>query len=174
MTDAEAAPFLRCDFVVHEHLHLLAAEVASKPAPTPGVAVSRVRRREYDAVLDLDAAAFPRDWRLGPTGLTDALGATPARQFRASRDAGGTITGYAITGIAGPHGYLQRIAADPRRQREGIGRALVLDGFAYLWSHGASRVYVNTQLGNAAALALYRSCGFQLLNSGLTVLERSW
>lgn len=173
MTDAEIAPYLRCDFVVHERLHLLAADVATAP-PTPALPVTRVRRREHEAVLALDAAAFSRDWRLGPSGLTDALAATPARQFRASRDADDAVTGYAITGIAGRHGYLQRIAANPARRREGIGRALVLDSFAYLWSHGASRAYVNTQLDNVAALALYESCGFELLTAGLTVLERTW
>ena len=172
LTDAEAAPYLACDFTVHERLHLLAADLASAPARAR-LPVTRVRQRERDEVLALDAAAFPRDWRLGRVGLADALSATPSRQFRATRD-GDTITGYAITGIAGPHGYLQRIAALPTRLREGIGRALVLDGFGYLWSRGATRVYVNTQLDNLPALALYRSCGFALVTAGLAVLECSW
>ncbi|MFI5046845.1 MAG: GNAT family N-acetyltransferase [Acidimicrobiia bacterium] len=172
LSDAEAAPFLACDFAARERLHLLAADLDAAPTP-PAVPVTRVRRREHDDVISLDTAAFPRDWQLGRVGLADALGATPSRQFRATRD-GDVITGYAITGLAGHLGYLQRIAADPARRRAGIGRALVADAFTYLWSRGVSRVYVNTQLDNVAALALYESCGFELSTSGLTVLEYSW
>jgi ribosomal protein S18 acetylase RimI-like enzyme len=173
LAEGEVPPYLRSDFVVHERLHLLAAGIEAPPDPAP-YPVSRVRRREHDDVLALDAAAFRRDWQLGHSGLADALDATPFRQFRAVRDDDGVITGYAITGLAGRLGYLQRIAADPSRRRRGIGRALVLDSFAYLWSHGAARAYVNTQLDNQPALALYEACGFRRLASGLTVLERTW
>ena len=48
------------------------------------------------------------------------------------------------------------------------------EGVIRLWNRGATRAYVNTQLDNGAALALYASCGFELLTSGLTVLEQSW
>jgi len=178
LSDTEVAPFLRCDFAVHERLHLLAADLStasrSTVRPRPGLHVTRVRRREQITVLQLDASSFSGSWRLGRNGLADALRATPGRQFRAARDHTDAITGYAITGIAGRLGYLQRIAVDPAHRREGVARALVLDAFTYLWSHGASRAYVNTQLDNAGALALYHSCGFELLTSGLAVLERSW
>jgi ribosomal protein S18 acetylase RimI-like enzyme len=172
MNDREALPFAAHDFAVRERLHLLSADLREEPAP-PEMTITRVRRREHDAVLALDAAAFAGFWRLGPIGLQDALGATPARQFRAARGpSADVITGYAITGLAAPNGYLQRIATDPRVMRRGVGRALVTDVFRYLWRHGATRVFVNTQLDNAPALALYDACGFELLPQGLSVLER--
>jgi len=172
----EAVPFLAHDFAVRERLHLLVASLHERlPArPSPEIRIDRVRRREEAAVLALDAAAFRPDWRLGTAGLRDALDATPQHQFRATRaDDTTTMTGYAITGLAGATGYLQRIATDPRRRREGLGRALVLDCFAYLWRRGASRAFVNTQSDNVAALTLYVSCGFERLPDGLTVLERA-
>src|SRR5262245_49027331 len=175
----EATPFLARDFSVRERLHLLVAALDDRPPDAPSdlsVRIDRVRRREEAAVLELDAAAFGHDWQLGPVGLRDALDATPQRQFRATREAGDDetrITGYAITGLAGATGYLQRIATDPRRRRLGLGRALVLDGFSYLWRRGASRVFVNTQSDNVAALTLYLSCGFEPLPDGLLVLERA-
>lgn len=173
LNDRETSPFVACDFTTNERLHLLAVDLHEEPT-RPEVPISRVRRREHDAVLTLDAAAFSGSWRLGPIGLRDAIDATPARQFRAARDEShGQIIGYAITGLAAPHGYLQRIAADPALVRRGIGRALVADAFRYLWRHGATRAYVNTQLDNAPALALYHSCGFELLPHGLSVLERA-
>jgi ribosomal protein S18 acetylase RimI-like enzyme len=173
MSEREAAPFVAHDFAIYERLHLLAAELHEEP-PSPEVTITHVRRREHDTVLQLDAAAFTGFWRLGPIGLRDALEATPARQFRAARSASdGRITGYAITGLAAPHGFLQRIATDPTAVRSGIGRGLVLDAFRYLWPRGATRVLVNTQLDNKPALALYDACGFELLPHGLTVMERA-
>jgi ribosomal protein S18 acetylase RimI-like enzyme len=174
LNDREITPFAACDFVTHERLHLLAADLQAD-APAPEVPITRARRGEHEAVLTLDAAAFSGAWRLGPIGLRDALDATPARQFRVARDTQDRrhITGYAITGLAAPHGYLQRIATDPAVVRHGIGRALVADAFRYLWRNGATRAYVNTQLDNSAALALYQACGFELLPHGLSVLERA-
>ncbi len=47
------------------------------------------------------------------------------------------------------------------------------DGLAWVWKHGGDRVYVNTQLANDRALALYRSFGFDTIPAGLCVLGRS-
>ena len=169
---SEQAPFEARGFTPRDHLHLLACTIRREPA-APGVAVRRVRRRERDIVLALDDVAFSPGWRLGRAGLRDALGATPFRQFRATggRD---TVTGYAVTGFDGRHGYLQRLATHPERQRQGIGRALVADALVYAWRRGATRVFVNTQLDNRGALALYTSCGFDPMPGGLAVLELTW
>ena len=186
----ETMPFAACGFTVRERLHLLVAELdgPAEPfipkfgapklgAPEAGIAapvLTRVRRRDHDAVLALDEAAFDPDWQLGPGGLRDALSATPQRQFRATRTTrDNPITGYAITGLAGATGYLQRIATLPDARRRGIARALVFDGFAFSWRRGASRVYVNTQSDNDAALSLYLSCGFNPMPDGLEVMERT-
>jgi hypothetical protein len=42
-----------------------------------------------------------------------------------------------------------------------------------LWRRGATRAFVNTQLENHAALALYASFGFHVLPAGLAVMGRS-
>jgi ribosomal protein S18 acetylase RimI-like enzyme len=82
------------------------------------------------------------------------------------------VAGYAITGRAGPRGYLQRLAVDPSVQRQGIGAALVADGLRWLRRWGAREVLVNTQVGNGPALALYEALGFRLQPDGLAVLRR--
>jgi ribosomal protein S18 acetylase RimI-like enzyme len=81
------------------------------------------------------------------------------------------IVGYAITGRAGGHGFLQRLAVHPAWQRRGVGRALVLDGLTWLQRRGVERVVVNTQLENRKALALYESLGFRREPRGLSVLS---
>lgn len=171
----DATPFLDAGFSVHERLHLLIRRVDVAPTPRlSGVTLRRGRRADRAALLTLDTAAFPVFWRLDDAGLDDALGATPSARLRVvdppESDAG--LAGYAVTGRAGRRGYLQRLAVDPTLQRRGIGSALVGDALAWLRRWGAREVLVNTQEGNRAALALYRSLGFRLQPDGLAVLRR--
>jgi GNAT superfamily N-acetyltransferase len=170
----EEAPFLAAGFGVRARLHLLACELDGPP-PAPELPVTRAARRDRPEVLELDAAAFSAFWRLGPVGLRDALDATPSRRFRVTRAdaAPDAVTGYAITGLAGNTGYLQRVAVHPDAHRRGCGRALVADAMGWLWRNGAVGAYVNTQLDNERALALYESFGFIELPDGLSVLWRS-
>jgi ribosomal protein S18 acetylase RimI-like enzyme len=181
MGPAEEEPFVQASFTVRERLHLLTREIgADPPGPARSSAsgaeaarpVSRATRRDRAAVLALDDAAFEPFWRLGALGLRDALDATPVHQFRATR-ANDALTGYAITGRSGNQGYLQRIAVRPDAQRQGWGSALVADAMHWLWRHGAVRAFVNTQLENNRARALYESFGFTALPAGLAVLGRS-
>lgn len=179
---AEQEPFLQAGFVVHERLHLLTRSLDALPAARPiSASLRRGRRADRPALLAVDATAFPGFWRLDAAALDDALAATPSARLRvatcaddrppAHAGATGTV-GYAITGRAGPRGYLQRLAVDPSRQRQGIGVALVVDGLRWLRRWRAREVLVNTQVDNAAALALYRSLGFRLQREGLAVLRR--
>jgi ribosomal protein S18 acetylase RimI-like enzyme len=173
MGPAEGEPFVEARFTVRERLHLLTHQMSGEPRP-PELPVTRATRRDRPAVLVLDDLAFAPFWRLGAHGLRDALDATPVRRFRATRsDTEPALTGYAITGLAGDQGYLQRIAVHPSARRLGLGQELVADAMHWLWRQGVVRSYVNTQLDNQAALALYESFGFRLLPAGLAVLGRS-
>jgi ribosomal protein S18 acetylase RimI-like enzyme len=167
-----ATPFLEEGFASREELALLVHTlegVAPKTRLGPGL--SRAGRADRGAVLDLDRRAFPVAWQLGESGLQEALRATPAVRFRVARDAGDTPpVGYAVSGRAGRHGYLQRLAVDPAARRQGIGRRLVADALRWVRRGGARRCLVNTQADNQDALALYDACGFQRLQSGLAVL----
>jgi ribosomal protein S18 acetylase RimI-like enzyme len=66
---------------------------------------------------------------------------------------------------------VQRLAVHPDAQRHGIGRALLLDGLHWMRRRGVRRAVVNTQLGNDAALNLYRTIGFHHEPSKLSVLS---
>jgi len=167
----ESAPFVDAGFSVQERLHLLALDLDHTPEP-PRRPVAKAARRDRPAVLELDDLSFDGFWRLGAVGLKDALDATPASRFRVARD-GDRVLAYAITGVAGRFGYLQRIAVHPDVRRHGWGDALVADALSWVWRHGATRAYVNTQLENAGALALYQSFGFEILPAGLCVLARA-
>ncbi len=170
MSDDQAEPFLAEGFHVSERLHLLVRDLTDAPSP-PARTLHRSRRSERAQLVELDTVAFDGFWRLGPDGFADALTATPTRRLRVGRT-GRTVAAYAITGQAGGTGYLQRVAVHPRVQRDGWGRALVADALGWLWSLGTTRAFVNTQLGNDAAVGLYESAGFTTLPAGLCVLAR--
>ena len=175
MGPAEGEPFVEARFTVRERLHLLTHEMADEPSP-PELPVTRATRRDRPAVLALD------DLRVHPllaTRCTRIARRVARRHPRAPvpatrSGADPALTGYAITGRAGNQGYLQRIAVHPNaRRRLGLGHALVADAMHWLWRQGVVRSYVNTQLENQAALALYESFGFRVLPTGLAVLGRS-
>lgn len=164
----ELAPFLAAGFEVHERLHLLRHDLLALPDPARSVRLRRAWRRDHAAVLDLDGRAFEPFWALDHRGLEDAVRATPSSRFRVAVD--DDVTGYAVSGRAADRGYLQRLAVDPDRHREGIGRTLVSDSLRWLRRHGARVAVVNTQERNEGALALYLATGFVLEPQGLTVL----
>jgi ribosomal protein S18 acetylase RimI-like enzyme len=167
----ESDVFVDAGFSIRERLHLLALDLEAKPAPaTPPL--DKATRRDRAAVIEVDNVSFDRFWRLGPVGLKDALTATPTSRFRVGRD-DTRVVAYGITGVAGRYGYLQRVAVHPDARSRGWGHAVVGDSLGWIWKHGAYRAYVNTQLENQRALALYESFGFEILPAGLCVLGRS-
>lgn len=174
LAPADQGPWLVNGFEVHQRLHLLSRAVdVTRVDGAPQIALRRGRRRDRAAVLDVDGAAFPPFWRLDDLGIDDALTATPSARFRvACRTSDDAIVGYAITGRAGPRGYLQRLAVDPGTQRTGVGAALVADAMQWLRRWSAREVLVNTQEGNEAAVALYERLGFRRHDEGLAVLQR--
>lgn len=172
VTAADSLPFVDAGFEVTEKLHLLEHRLERLPPMIDGLPIRRAWRGDRAAVVDLDARSFDAFWQLDTQGLREALRATPAVRFRVGQESGG-VAAYAITGRAGTHGYLQRIAVDPAVRRRGWGRALLADSLHWLARHDVSRALVNTQLDNDAAVRLYASCGFRQLPAGLCVLGRN-
>jgi ribosomal protein S18 acetylase RimI-like enzyme len=172
LTMAAAAPFLEAGFVAREHLHLLVHRLERAPtAPTARLTLRRGWRGDRATVTALDDRAFSPAWRLGNTGLQEALTATPSVRFRIGHRSGDpSPVAYAVTGRAGTHGYLQRLAVDPTARGEGFARALIHDALRWLRRHTARRCSVNTQADNHAALHLYLACGFERQPHGLAVL----
>ncbi|MAT03701.1 MAG: hypothetical protein CL424_01485 [Acidimicrobiaceae bacterium] len=110
-------------------------------------------------------------WGNTATSLRDVRHATPSSYARVARTDDG-IVGFAISGAAGVHGYLQRLAVDPTARRRGAGHDLVLDALEWMRRRGAATALVNTGVTNEAALTLYRSIGFRDLTDELVIAER--
>jgi GNAT superfamily N-acetyltransferase len=166
----DTLPFMDAGFSVQERLHLLTHDLADIPLVSVGS--RRARIADEPAVLELDRRAFRPFWQLDERLLRHAVDATAATRFRVVGEPG-EVTGYAITGRADRRGYLQRIGVDPAAQGHGVGRSLVADALRWTRRHRANDAVVNTQTDNDPALALYRSCGFRDLPTGLCVMGRA-
>ncbi len=172
-------PLVDAGFAVRGRLHLLSYDFDE-----PGLAdiprgprrPRRANRTDRPEILRVDAAAFDDFWRFDAAALREATHATPRAHMRVASaidpSTERTIDGYGLFGRSGSAGYVQRLAVAPRAAGDGIGRSLLCDGLRWLRSHGAQRVYVNTQDDNARALDLYLRNGFTQLPVGLCVLGR--
>ena len=170
LSPAECAGFLRAGFDVQEELELLSHDLDR--IPPVAHRLRRPWRVDRPRVLAVDGIAFDSFWRLHQGGLDDALGATPSVRFRV-HGRGDGLDAYVIGGRGSGTGYVQRLAVHPSARGRGLGRSMVGDVLRWMRRRGSARALVNTQRTNGAALALYRSCGFENLPDGLSVLARS-
>lgn len=83
-----------------------------------------------------------------------------AEGIRMARESG-ELVGYCWTKIHEGVGEIYIIAVDPASQRRGLGRALVLEGLAYL-GRKVSNVMLYVDSDNEPARNLYRELGFRL------------
>ncbi|MEQ1874112.1 MAG: GNAT family N-acetyltransferase [Ilumatobacteraceae bacterium] len=122
-------------------------------------------------ISDIDVAAFGIEWALCETAITDVCAATPRHRLRG---AGEPLAAFAISGRDGRQGFLQRLSVSPSQQRQGLGRALVVDSLEWMTRWRVQRVLVNTAFDNHAALALYQGLGFRRIGDRLRVYERTF
>jgi ribosomal-protein-alanine N-acetyltransferase len=174
-----ATRFREVGFSVADTLALLRADLADADVRgqlvrTPAEATTRpLRRRDYPAAAGVDRRAFGSAWGHDAAELEQIRNATPHWRGRVRADANGRapIVAFAISGASADHGYLQRLSVDPAEQRCGHGRSLTLDSLRWMTRRRLADCLVNTSVTNTAALALYQSIGFRLLNGQLEVLE---
>jgi ribosomal protein S18 acetylase RimI-like enzyme len=169
LSEAAAAHLSEEGWETAGRLHLLQHDLQRIDRPRPG-AFRKGRGAHLGEIAAVDRSAFPTEWQLGRQGLTEALAATPRSRTRIYRQ-GRAITAFAISGMAGGDGYLQRLAVVEAGRRGGVGRQLTLNALRWMRRRRARRALVNTYEGNDAALGLYEGVGFHELSPGLVVLS---
>jgi ribosomal protein S18 acetylase RimI-like enzyme len=146
----------------------LAPDIAPKKALRWGKRISSSQR---DNILRLDARAFGTTWALDTDAFTDALHATSRTQVFVAQHKG-ILQGFAIVGVTGGTGYLQRLAVDADAQRVGVGSCLVATAVQWASRRGCRHTVVNTEVNNQTAQRLYEKIGFVALPNRLTVLQK--
>lgn len=155
-----------------DHLELVVFERDLATAGDPPLhRVETLADPDLALLAAIDDRAFEPVWRVGRGGLSDALSATPFSETLTVVD-DGQIVGFAIVGELSSVSYLQRVAVEPSRTRQGIGRSLVRASMDWARRRGARSMLLNTQPDNQAAASLYRSEGFMSLGRKLSVLAR--
>lgn len=167
-----AAVVLANGFVEIDRLALLTFDLSEAlPEPAGAARTAFMRPWHLTPCSQIDRESFGLMWGNTPTSLRDIRSATPWHHARIARDAR-RIVGFAMSGAAGEHGYLQRLAVAPEARRRGIARDLVVDALAWMHDRGSAHVLVNTGVTNEAALTLYRTVGFRRLTEELVIGER--
>jgi ribosomal protein S18 acetylase RimI-like enzyme len=63
------------------------------------------------------------------------------------------------------------VGAPPAYRRQGLTRAVLLEGLRRLKARGMARVSVSTGISNTPALRLYESVGFRIVNKYLDYVK---
>lgn len=115
---------------------------------------------DVPAVAALERALFARSAWTEPM-VREELTA-PGRYYLATDDELG-LAGYAGSWFDGDVSQVMTIGVAPRAQRRGLGRMLLRALVDHAQDLGAQAVLLEVAVTNAAALALYRAEGFEVL-----------
>jgi len=74
----------------------------------------------------------------------------------------GTVVASVIAGYEGHRGWLNYLAVDPRHQRQGLGREMVVEAERRLRESGCPKVNLQVRAGNQAAIEFYRKLGYSV------------
>ena len=165
-----AEVFADAGFRTIDTLALLERDLTRARRPSIRLETRRLRRRQIGRAVDIDRRAFGARWANDARSLTAIRRATPVHRAR-QLSVDGEVVAFAISGLAGPTGYLQRLAVDPRFQRGDRGKSLVADALCWMHDRHVANALVNTAVGNTSALALYDQFGFRQRADRLTIAE---
>jgi ribosomal protein S18 acetylase RimI-like enzyme len=87
--------------------------------------------------------------------------AGPSSTVLVAQEAGGGICGSVMVGHDGHRGWLYYVAASPDCPRQGIGRAMVEAGEAWLRDRNVAKVQLMIRDTNAAVVPFYERLGYK-------------
>jgi ribosomal protein S18 acetylase RimI-like enzyme len=73
---------------------------------------------------------------------------------------GDQLCGSVMAGYDGHRGWINYLAADPARRREGIGRRLVAEAEALLFGRGCPKINLQIRASNSEVVDFYRAVGY--------------
>ena len=111
---------------------------------------------DINAVAKLHGACFERPWSAAELETTLSIPGT--RALVAS--AGSELVGFVVARSAGVEAEILSIAVCRDRRRSGLARDMLTGLDAHLDNQGVRNVFLEVDETNAAAIALYHSCGF--------------
>ena len=122
--------------------------------------IARARPEEYQPLAAALARAFGHAEARLLADLTSAS-AVATEQVYVARLDGAIIGGFRLSVMPDSTG-IYAFGIDPSYQRRGLGRRMLAQACALATAQGASRVTLEVDTDNTAAIALYRSGGFEI------------
>jgi ribosomal-protein-alanine N-acetyltransferase len=120
----------------------------------------RMRWWDVDDVMALERELFPHDaWSIEQ--FWGELAHAPESRWYAVHEDDDVVDGYVGLYAVPPEGDVQTIAVAPRSQGRGVGRELLVALVAEARRRGCAQLFLEVLDGNAPALALYDSSGFE-------------
>lgn len=134
--------------------------MSARGAPERGtpvrVVLEPMRPRDMPAVLDIEAAVYPRPW--SPRVFADELAQRRSRVYRVAR-VGRTIVGYAGLMLVQDDAHVNNIAVAPEWQGRGIATVLLVELVRVAADRRACDLTLEVRVGNDRAIALYQRFG---------------
>lgn len=128
-------------------------------APQRTLTIERARTEDYHPLAAALARAFDNPEERLLADLTSAS-AVATEQVYAARLDGAIIGGFRLSFMPDSAG-IYAFGVDRGYQRQGLGRQMLARACALAQEQGAQRVSLEVDTDNAAAIALYRSSGFE-------------
>jgi len=133
-------------------------------ARSRGLAIREFRIGDYDRVMEL--------WRQGglplkPQGrdsrdeIAVQIGLANVRFLVAEEAGGGRVVGTVLATHDGRKGWINRVAVDASRRRQGIGALLVRAAEAWLEAQGLGILACLIEEGNAVSMAVFEALGYK-------------
>jgi len=124
----------------------------------PAVVMRAMRRHDLADVASIEVASYPFPW-------SRAIFADCLRVGYRCRllELEQRIAAYAIVSSAIDEAHLLNLCVAPDFRRRGLARHLLEQMIIDLWHDHVARLFLEVRPSNAAALALYRQCGFRVI-----------
>lgn len=138
------------------------AQPAWQDAQMTGLLVRPYREEDQAEVVGLWGAVFPNlpSWNVPAADIDRKL--SLQRELFLVGVIDGRVVGTAMAGFDGHRGWLHLVAVQPDRQRQGIGRAMILEAERRLREIGCSKVNLQLRSTNRGVAAFYESLGYSV------------
>lgn len=130
------------------------------------VIIRPARRGDAIDLVEIEVSAFPEDDRFSVRQIRRLIDNPRAIVLAAECD--GRVVGWSVALIRSHRrwrsGRIYGVAVAGRYKGRGIGRALIASSIDHMSAAGIERVYLEVRMGNAPAIALYESFGFEAIS----------
>lgn len=128
----------------------------------PALEIRAITYAEIEQVGSIESDLHPIDaW--SPAAFASAVSEPRIYVCRVAVDPSAGLLGYAVVGMAGDQCDLQNLTVGAEHQRRGVGRRLLVDALDLARQRGARDAFLEVRDDNVAAVALYTSCGFEVV-----------